>query len=757
MNLDMRTILIGAALSNAVCVVIAIGLWRQSRRRFAGTGYWVLDFALITGSLLLISGRGQLPDWLSIVVANVMAWSGALLGYQGLLHFAGVRRRQLLNIALIATLAVVHTLFTYRHPDLTVRTFNTALGLFVLCGQCAWFALRGAGPRMRALMRGVGLVFVAYALIALGRMIRAVVAPGMAPSYLLPDTVEAGIMLSYQVLQLALAFGLVLMVNRRLLGEVAAQEAKFAAAFRSSPYAITLTRPADGALIEVNEGFVQITGYGREDFLGQSSVGLGLWAEEAERTEVVRLLSVHGSVRDRECQFVHKSGQRITGLFSADVITVDGEPLILSSIADISERKAAEQERVRLQASLAQSDRMASMGMVAAGVAHEINNPLAYVLYNLESLADELPLLARALREGRPLALNKLDEAAQGAREAALGARRIREIAGALSSFARVEPNARASVDVRQAIVHALTLVGNELRYRARVVTEFAEVPPVLASEGKLAQVVLNLLLNAAHAMAEGDAEHNEVVVRCHADGDRVCIEVRDSGHGITAENLPRVFEPFFSTKGVGKGSGLGLTICKSIVEGFGGEIRVESRPGQGARFELRLPRAPDTVATVLPVQASPGSDSAQVPRGRILVVDDDAGVRKVLNRMLGPTHDLVLVATGVEARTLFEQGQRFDVILCDLMMSPLSGMELHGWLARRDPEQARRVVFITGGAFTPGALDYLQQANLPCVEKPFDTDALRALIEARLVASADAGPEFEGGRDQAGRVPPSP
>ena len=410
----------------------------------------------------------------------------------------------------------------------------------------------------------------------------------------------------------------------------------------------------------------------------------------------------------------------------------------------------SERRRREMEAQLAQADRLSSMGMLAAGVAHEINNPLAYVLYNLESLADDLPELLAAVRRFRARMVDRLgpeivgDVAGDADRQmnpallndvrarlddAFEGARRIRDIARGLGTFSRVERDQLVPVDLMHVIEAALNMCFNEIKYRARVVKDYGRVPTVLASEGRLSQVFLNLLINAAHAIDEGDAERNQIRVRTWAEDEAVCAEVADSGKGIAPEHLDRLFEPFFTTKEIGVGSGLGLPISKGIIEGYGGTIRVDSQPGRGTRFTIRLPlRAAAPAAAARPE----ADESEAAVSGRLLVVDDEAGIRSALARMLRG-HTIVEARTGAEARRILERDQAFDLLLCDMMMPEVSGMELHTWLADAHPELAERLVFITGGAFTANARAYLQQVDNPRIDKPFDKAEVRKLVAERI------------------------
>jgi len=402
--------------------------------------------------------------------------------------------------------------------------------------------------------------------------------------------------------------------------------------------------------------------------------------------------------------------------------------------------------RRQLQASLAQSDRLSSMGMLAAGVAHEINNPLAYILYNLESLTNDLPRLIDAMKRSYSTLGNTLgqdgqdevvvdiftpamfDDLLDRTKDALDGTYRIRDIARGLGTFSKVERDELSEVNLQYAIECAINLVFNEIKYRARLVKDYGKLPCILASDGRISQVFLNLLINAAHAIDEGNVEQNEIRIRTWADNDDVFAEVSDTGKGIAAEDLHRLFEPFFTTKEVGIGSGLGLAICKSIVTGFGGDIHVQSKLGHGSCFTIRLPiKKEEQTARHRDLVAEKTTTLAL--RGRILLVDDEAPIRSAVIRML-KMHDVISVNSGKDAQSLLREDQDFDLILCDMMMPKMSGMDLHEWLVTQNKELASRLVFLTGGAFTPKARDYLSKVANTIVEKPFDVEGIRKLVD---------------------------
>jgi PAS domain S-box-containing protein len=420
-----------------------------------------------------------------------------------------------------------------------------------------------------------------------------------------------------------------------------------------------------------------------------------------------------------------------TETFEQTVSTPAGERVFLSSKAPFrdleghiaglvgSARDITAHRELELR--VARQDRLASMGMIAAGVAHELNNPLTAVVYNLERLTEDLARASDA---------TALDAALEGL----AGARRIKEITKRLGMFTRVEQVELSAVDVNQALDSAADLASHEIQYRAKLVRLFGAVSPIWASEAKVSQVFLNLLINAAHAIDEGDAESNRITLRTWEEGAQVFVEIADTGRGIAPENLERIFDPFFSTSPLGGGAGLGLSICRSILGELGGEVGVVSEPGKGARFLVRLPVA--SPAKRAPSADAPAPDASTTVRGRVLVVDDEVVITKILVRILGGDHEVVVANGGREARALLERDRAFDLVLCDLMMNDLSGMELHAWLAKSDPVLARRVVFLNGGAFVPRLAEYLKNVGNLRLDKPFDSGQLKRLVPELILAA---------------------
>jgi PAS domain S-box-containing protein len=393
----------------------------------------------------------------------------------------------------------------------------------------------------------------------------------------------------------------------------------------------------------------------------------------------------------------------------------EGEAAMLTVARDVSARKA-------LEAQLVQADRLAAIGTMAAGVAHEINNPLGYVMLNLDWIVRKLPESA-----GDPESMQALIELLH---EAHRGAERVASIVRELRTFSRADGETRKRVNIAAVARSAIKIAGHEIRHRARVSTSFEPAPPVWANEARLEQVVLNLLMNAAHAMPEDGTTSNEIRVQVRPDGDAgVVLEVSDNGEGIPQEILPRIFDPFFTTKPRGVGMGLGLSICHGIVMSLGGKITVHSTPNEGTTFRVALPATDREDPEVEAPAAEDVASSSAAPRARVLVIDDEIPIANTMRDLLGAAHDVTATTSVRDALDAVESGRDFDVIFCDLMMPGMSGIELYEQLRGRHPSLASRIVFMTGGAFTKRAAEFLAATENRRVEKPFSLGLIERIV----------------------------
>ena len=420
-------------------------------------------------------------------------------------------------------------------------------------------------------------------------------------------------------------------------------------------------------------------------------------------------------------RWLRKDGGYRTTETRAAPIEVDGARSVVVCAHDVT-------ERAEFQHQLLQRDRMAALGTLSAGVAHEINNPLTYLLVNLEHV---LRRLRAASASDDPIAEltngggGGLAGLAQSLHYAVEGANRVRQIVRDLLTFSQGNVETRGIVDVRGILESATQMAWHEIRHRARLTKSLAEVPPVEANEARLGQVFLNLLVNAAQAVPEGQADRHDIRVTTRTDEQgHAVVEISDTGTGIAPENLPRVFDPFFTTKG-NDGTGLGLAISHGTIKGLGGDITVSSVPGQGTTFRvvLRAAKRWRSGAATGPHEVRP------LIRRRVLIIDDERLVGEAVARSLSEDNDVEVVTEAQQALSRLAAGGRFDVILCDLMMPVMTGMDLYAEVMKREPKLAGRFVFMTGGAFTSRARAFLGSVVNPCLEKPLDMGRLRSLV----------------------------
>ena len=406
----------------------------------------------------------------------------------------------------------------------------------------------------------------------------------------------------------------------------------------------------------------------------------------------------------REGQLTRRDGTKVDVDVASILVNFDGRPATLSIARDISARK-------ELMARAMEMDRMIAVGTLAAGVGHEINTPLAYVIANLDFALQQVPRDAR---------LAELDQALKDARE---GAERVREIVRDLRTFSSSQGTDEVTFELEPVLISSIQMAFNEIRHRARLQRDFQAVPMIAGNPSRLGQVFLNLLVNAAQAIPVGSADQHTITVRASSDGAEVRVDIVDTGIGIDRDQLAQVFDPFFTTKPVGVGTGLGLFICTRIVREHGGRIEVQSEPGAGSIFSVILPA--QRVAqhpTTPPENPLP----ALHRRVRVLVVDDSPLMARGLTRALKPEHDVSTFTSAREALKHLSENDNFDAVLCDLMMPEMTGVDFHRELEQSKPEIAGRVLFFTGGAFTPSTHAFVRRMGERCLEKPLDLAEVR-------------------------------
>ena len=378
----------------------------------------------------------------------------------------------------------------------------------------------------------------------------------------------------------------------------------------------------------------------------------------------------------------------------------------------------------RLQQTTIRNDRVMALGTLAASVAHEINNPLAYVLAQAEAVDAEVDalegLLAKMHGAEVPAARAALGRMRERLAPVRSGTERIASITRDLRTFSRPEDSSLTPVDLRGVVLSVLKLVGKEVEARARLVLDLQPTRPVMGNEARLVQVVLNLVVNAIQALPVDSTANNEIHLRTRDEGAQVLLDVADSGPGVPAVDRDRIFEPFFSTKEIGKGTGLGLFVCRNIVQGLAGDVEALDRPAGGALFRVTLPASPSgPVAKAAP---SPAAKAVMAAGRHIVLIEDDSMVARALTMQLRAVgYRVTALADGKEGLELLRSRPEVNLVFCDLMMTGMTGMDLAEALAVEAPEVAAKMVFMTGGAFLPRAREFVARHLDRTVDKPFD------------------------------------
>lgn len=428
---------------------------------------------------------------------------------------------------------------------------------------------------------------------------------------------------------------------------------------------------------------------------------LRAWMQQGQGSIEVRFLLASGASVILQLTLIPRirfAGQQAVGLVGRDLT------------------RLTQQHAQRLLA-----DRMMSIGALASGLAHDINNPLAVIMGNLAFLAEELNLLAES--QGDPAHLAPLLEAL---RDAQASSERVRGIVRDLGEFSRADQGTLEPISVNTAMEAALGMTWPEIRHRARLVRDLKETPEVRANSAKLRQAFLNVLLHTAHDLPLGQANAHQVIVRSFAREGWVVVEVAHDGPALSAAMQEQIFDSPFTSNATGFEAGFGLSIAHSILLELGGRITVASAPGYGTLFEVRLPALVE--ARTLP---SATTSDLPAPSGRILVIDDEPLIVSSLSRLLR-NHAVVTASSGREAVRLLANDQAFDLILCDLRMPEMTGEDVFNWIRQNAASLEPRVAFMTAGVFGDGA-SFLEQVDNPRINKPYALEAMRNFVDRNL------------------------
>jgi PAS domain S-box-containing protein len=492
-------------------------------------------------------------------------------------------------------------------------------------------------------------------------------------------------------------------------------EAQFRAVAETIPCALFIHHGSNR--VYVNRWAERLTGQTRDELLGGPF--WDLFHPEDQREVCNQGLTRPGEPASelREWRIRTKDGQDRWVLVSMCGLEFDGYPATLVTAIDVTGRKRAEEALLRQAAALAQTEKLAAMGTLLAGVAHELNNPLAVA-------AGHAHLLSRSLEGPAATRALKISSATE----------RCARIVKNFLALARQHPPERQWVRLNKVVEEAIELVAYSLTSSGvEILSDLpSDLPLLWADPHQLHQVVVNLVTNAHHALRDHSGPRRLAIGVGRHDDRTLCLEIADSGPGIPAAIVSRVFEPFFTTKAAGEGTGLGLSVCRGIVEGHGGTIRLHTEPGLGTLFVIELPIGPPQA---LPAPAPVPAPGHATSAARVLVVDDEVELGAMLADLLTPQgHHVDVVTDGRQALDKLA-ADTYDVILSDVRMPGLDGPALYEEARRLHPGQERRFVFITGDTLTSGTAEFIARAGVPSLAKPFRLDEIERVVNAARAA----------------------
>ena len=476
------------------------------------------------------------------------------------------------------------------------------------------------------------------------------------------------------------------------------------------PAPITMNRLEDGTIIYETPAMQKLFRYDKlEDVVSAKD----RWANLEDRQPFIKCLQRTGSVDAMEARYKKANGEEFTCALSARLIQYQGEEVIVSTLFDLTDRRSAEVELAQQRERLHQAEKLSALGELLAGVSHELNNPLSVLVGQAAMLRESAPderTTARAEKIGK-------------------AANRCAGIVKTFLAMARQEPGETVPVDLHSVIEGALDMTAYSLRTCGIEVSMrmAKELPNVIADPDQMRQVFTNLIVNAQHALQDLDGPRKlRITTSYRKKSDQVAIKVKDNGPGIAADVKSRIFEPFYTTKDVGAGTGIGLALCHRIVTEHGGTIVVESAPGEGAVFAILLPRAIQQRRSA--TAARPGGRKAA--KYRVLVVDDEADVGQTISELLEHDgHSVEVAGSGQAALEMTKQGF-YDVILSDIRMQGMDGPSFYHALGDSNPDQIAGLAFITGDTLSPRVKEFLDASERPYLEKPVMPKDLRELVD---------------------------
>jgi PAS domain S-box-containing protein len=721
-SLDMRTAIFSYVLITIISTFVITLLLRQYSSRYKGVPYMLLCFALQTMTLILILLRGKIPDWISFDLANTISVAGIIFFYIGIEAYVGKKSSIIPNLILLIVFAAVHTWFTFWKPNLAARHLNISVVWLIIFVQCTWLLLYRVPRSKFKLTFSVSLVCLAFCLVCLVRIIKFFLIGHKSEDYFNSDWFDTAMVLICQVLLILLTYSLEHMFGSHLLQDIKSEEEKFSKAFNTSPYGIIITRFPDGQIIEINKGFQNITGYTSLEVLGKTTLEGHFWLSEDDRNSILAELFRSGKVYGKELNFLKKSGESITCLLSSEVISINDEDCLLSSVEDITDRKKYELELIKSKEKAEENDRLKTAFM--HNISHEIRTPMNAIV-GFSALLCEPDLDQASKQSFMDLITKSSDHLLSIVSD-------IMEISNIEAGILKLNIRDININDLLNNLYKQFTCLAVEKGTEFKITCELNDSDSNIQADGtKLLQILTNLLSNAFKFTDKGQIEFGYKLKN-----DYLEFHVSDTGIGIPMDSHEKIFDRFYqvdySSSRPYEGTGLGLSISKAYIELSGGKIRVESNPGEGTTFYFTIPYIKPGQPPKIEKEIIKPERKINIERKTVLIAEDVESNFQLLVGFLSLSNvNLIHARNGKEAIEICKSGKKIDLVLMDIKMPIMDGFEATGVITGMLPNVP--VIAQTAYAFESDKKNILTRGFIDYISKPYKKDDLVELVEKYL------------------------
>ncbi|MBF0313293.1 MAG: PAS domain S-box protein [Oligoflexia bacterium] len=584
LNIDVRTLIIFVGINNLIRIII-LSLHYYINKTSKVFGWWIISslFTMMGYLSLVIRDNSSLLKIL-ILVGNVFLILAAFFLYIGILRFFNKQENRSLLATIMTAFILPFSYYIFIDDNIAARimliSFFSIIILWMMI-HCLWVNKTKA---TRLTANFTAMILFIYVLLTIYRVITTINSASFTNMFI-PSASNVLLFLFSSIEPIFITLSLILMVNQKLTEDNKDNTEMIEKIFNTSPDPTVVAHLESDQIIMVNDGLTKIYGIKREEAIGKTTKELHLWKNSDDYQAMITMLKEKGPCENFESEFLTKDGKQIIGLASAKLMHLHNGEYVVASLRNITKLKNYEKERSEIQAKLFYTEKLAAIGTLAAGVAHEINNPLTIIIGN----ADIIENRYRLLDENSSI---KSFHAIQNAIE------RITAVINGLRAYAIPDSDQTEKVNIHELIKETLHfLEGIYRRDNMAIETQLtASNHFVQANKGKIHQVLLNLLVNAKDAIEDKRSKEptyaGRIKIITADSNEHLQIEISDNGSGISPDIIPRLFDPFVTTKSPGKGTGLGLSICQTIIKSFSGTISVNSEKGVGTSFEILIPKS---------------------------------------------------------------------------------------------------------------------------------------------------------------------